>query len=356
LANWSDECAIPTPRTILGFEKKMTQNKKVVSFGEVMMRLSPPPYQRFTQANQFEINYGGSEANVSVSLAGFGISAEHVTCFPQNDFGKAANSHLQSHGVATQHVVVADGRMGLYFIEHGAAHRSSKVIYDRFDSAFANLNPSMFDWEEILTGANWFHWCGITPAISQGTADACYQAIRTARKLGVKISADINYRRNLWQYGKTAMEVMQAMIGESDIVIGGLADFENCMGIQVTDFEEACKKIKKKFPNVLKIANTERESVHSSHNKISSMMWNGKTVIHSKEYELNPIVDRVGSGDAFMAGLVYGWLTGKSDEDTLEFAIAACALKHTVPGDVNRVSVEEVNDLVKGVNIGKLLR
>jgi 2-dehydro-3-deoxygluconokinase len=330
--------------------------KKVVSFGEVMMRLSPPPYQRLTQANQFEINYGGSEANVAVSLSHFGLLSEHVTCLPENELGRAVKSQLQSHGVETEHIVFAEGRMGIYFIEHGAAQRSSKVIYDRFNSAFANLNLALFDWEEILKGADWFHWCGITPAISQNAADACYQAVRTARKLGIKISADINYRRNLWQYGKTAMDVMPEMMAESDFIIGGLADFENCMGIQAVDFEAACKKIKKKFPNMLKIANTERESIHASHNKISAMLWNGKALMKSKEYELTNIVDRVGSGDAFMAGLICGWLMDKSDEDTLEFAIATCALKHTVPGDVNRVSVEEVNDLMHGVNIGKLLR
>lgn len=328
----------------------------IITFGEIMMRLSIPLHQRFTQANQFEINYGGSEANVAVSLSHFGMKAEHITCFPQNDFGKAANAHLQSHGVATQNCVYTDGRMGLYFIEHGAAHRSSKVVYDRFGSAFANLTPSMFDWETILKGANWFHWCGITPAISKNAADACYEAIRTARKLGVKISADINYRRNLWQYGKIVLDVMPQMIAESDFVIGGLADFENCMGIQSDSFEDACKKVKQKFPNVLKIANTERESINSSYNEISSVMWDGEMLLRSKQYELNPIVDRVGSGDAFMAGLIYGWATGKSDTDVLAFAMAACALKHTIPGDVNLVSAEEVNDLVKGVHVGKLLR
>ncbi len=334
----------------------MKNKQKVVSFGEVMLRLSPPSFERFVQAKQLEVNYGGSEANVVVSLSRFGIDAEHVTQLPENDFGKAATSHLQSNGVSTQHIHFGGNRIGIYFLEHGASHRSSRVVYDRFDSAFANINPSSFDWDEILQGASWFHWCGITPAISAAAAETCFNAIRAARKLGIKISADINYRRNLWQYGKSANEVMPALIAESDIVIGGLPDFENCMSIIASDFTDACKKIQQKFPSVAKIANTERVSINSSHNKISAMLWDKRTLLHSKEYELTHIVDRVGSGDAFMAGLIYGWVSDWKDQETLEFAIAACALKHTVPGDINLVSVEEVETLLKGVNVGKLLR
>lgn len=334
----------------------MSQNKSVVSFGEIMMRLSPPPYKRFFQAKELEINYGGSEANVAVSLAHFGIHAEHITCFPENDFGKAALAHLQANGVATHHIVFGKERMGIYFIEHGAGHRSSKIIYDRFDSAFANLNPSSFNWPEIFAGASWFHWCGITPAISAMAAQACYEAIRAARKLGLKISADINYRRNLWQYGKGAKEVMPQLIAESDIVVGGLTDFENCMAIKSSDFERACKEIQKKFPSVQKIANTERESIHATHQKLSAVLWSGNSLHRSKEYEITHVVDRVGSGDAFMAGLIYGLINNLQESETLDFAIAASVLKHSIPGDVNAVTIEEINALVKGENIGKLLR
>ncbi len=334
----------------------MNQNKKVISFGEIMMRLSPPAHERFLQSKNLEINYGGSEANVAVSLAHFGIDAEHVTCFPENDFGKAANAHLQAHGVATHHIIFGKERMGIYFIEHGAGHRSSKIIYDRFGSAFANLNPASFNWPEILKDASWFHWCGITPAISAAAAEACYDAIRAARKLGIKISADINYRRNLWQYGKKAIEIMPQLIAESDIVVGGLPDFENCMAIKSTDFEDACKQIQRKFPTVLKIANTVRESISASHQKISAVLWNGTSLLRSKEYEITHVVDRVGSGDAFMAGLIYGMTNDIEGKETLEFAIAANVLKHTIPGDVNIVTVEEVDALVKGENVGKLFR
>ncbi len=334
----------------------MKPSRKVVSFGEVMMRLSPPDHERFTQAKQFEINYGGSEANVAVSLAHLGISAEHVTRFPENDFGKAAASFLQSYGVDTSHVIFGDDRLGVYFIEHGAGHRSSKVIYDRFDSAFAKISPSMFNWEEILKGADWFHWCGITPAISQGASDACYEAIRMARKLDIRISADINYRRNLWNYGKKAIDIMPKLIAESNVVIGGLIDFENCIGIQSTNFEDACKKVQKTFSNVQKIANTLRESVSTSHQKMSAELWSDNTLLRSKNYELTNIIDRVGSGDAFMAGLIYGFNSALNDKGTLEFATAASVLKHTIPGDVNCATVQEINSLVNGENIGKLLR
>ena len=334
----------------------MKSKQKVVTFGELMLRLSPPSPERFIQAKEFEITYGGSEANVAVSLSLFGIACTHVTRLPENDFGKAAAAHLQSTGVNIEHIHFGGSRIGIYFLEHGADHRSSRVIYDRSDSAFANVKSAQFNWDEILQGAAWFHWSGITPAISDGAADACYQAIRTARKLGVKISADINYRRNLWQYGKDAHEVMPPLIAESDIIIGGLPDFENCMDITESDFTEACKKVQQKFPSVVKIVNTQRTSIHSSHNKISAVLWDQRALLQSKEYELTHIVDRVGSGDAFMAGLIYGWLSNWKDQEVLEFATAACALKHTIAGDINLVSIEEVETLMKGVNIGKLLR
>jgi 2-dehydro-3-deoxygluconokinase len=334
----------------------MNQNNKVVSFGDIMMRLSPPSYERFVQAKQMEVNYGGSEGNVAVSLAHFGVNAEHVTCFPENDFGKAATAHLQAHGVATHHIAYGKERMGVYFIEHGTDHRSPKIIYDRFDSAFANLKPALFNWPEILRDASWFHWSGITPALSATAAEACYDAIRTARKFGIKISADINYRRNLWQYGKNAIEVMPQLIAESDIVVGGLPDFENCMEIKSTDFEDACKKVQKKFPTILKMANTERKLITTSFQKLLAVLWNGTSLLRSKEYEITHVVDRVGSGDAFMAGLIYGLVNGIQDKETLEFAAAAGVLKHTIPGDVNTVTVEEVNALVIGDNVGKLLR
>lgn len=321
-----------------------------------MMRLSTPGFARFTQADNFNAIYAGSEANVSVGLSCFGIPSSHVTRFPDNDLGKAATQSLQRFGVDTSYIVYGEERMGIYFLENGAIHRASRIIYDRFDSAFAHIKPGMINWDEIMKDASWFHWTGITPAISKGAADVCYEAIQAARKNKVRISGDINYRRNLWQYGKTAREVMPSLIEHTDMIVGGITDFENCLGISDQSYSAACQKVIQANPNVKRVTSTHRESISSSHNKISAMLWNGKEMLHSKEYDLTHIVDRVGTGDAFMAGLIYGWLTDKEDEQTIEFATASCALKHTLEGDVNLVSTAEVEALVKGENVGKLLR
>jgi 2-dehydro-3-deoxygluconokinase len=328
---------------------------KVVTLGEVMLRFSTQRFSRFTQATAFDVTYAGAEANVAVSVARFGIPSAHVTRFPENDLGQATTEALRKHGVDTGSIVYGEERMGLYFLENGAMQRASRIIYDRFDSAFAHIRPGMIDWERALDGAAWFHWTGITPAISQGAADVCLEALSVAKKKGVVISGDINYRRNLWQYGKTALDVMPALIGHCDVVIAGITDMENCASVSGKSFEEASENFRKRFGRVKKIATTERVSVSSSHNRISATMWNGRS-LRSQEYDLTHIVDRVGSGDAFMAGLIYSTLKGDDDQQSLEFATAACALKHSVEGDVNLVTVEEVESLVKGQNVGKLLR
>jgi 2-dehydro-3-deoxygluconokinase len=334
----------------------MTGDKKIVTLGEVMLRLSAPGAARFTQANQFNVVYGGSEANVGVSLCHFGMNALHVTRFPDNDLGKTAVQTLRSYGVDTSHIVFGEERMGLYFLENGSIHRPSRIIYDRFDSAFAHIKKGMVNWDNIMAEAAWFHWSGITPAISQGAADVCYEAVVAARKNNVPVSGDINYRRNLWQYGKKVLDVMPALIEHCDYIIGGEADFENCLDIKENNYEKACQQVMKKMPGIKKIASTVRNAVNSSHNKIEGILWDGKQLIQSKEYDLTHIVDRVGAGDAFMAGLIYGWISKKNDASTIEFATAACALKHTIEGDVNTSIAEEVETLVRGENIGKLLR
>lgn len=328
---------------------------KVVTFGEVMLRFSTQAFSRFTQATAFDVTYAGAEANVAVSVARFGLDSAHVTRFPQNDLGVAATEALRKHGVDTSSIIYGDERMGLYFLENGAMQRASRIIYDRFDSAFAHIMPGSVDWERALNGASWFHWTGITPAISQGAADACLEALKVAKKNGLMISGDINYRRNLWQYGKTAQDVMPALIEYCDVVIAGITDMENCAGITGTSYEKACAEFQKRFSRVKRIATTDRVSISSSHNRISASLWNGK-LLRSQEYDLTHIVDRVGSGDAFMAGLIYSLLKGANDQDAVEFATAACALKHSIEGDVNLVTVEEVESLVKGQNVGKLLR
>ena len=328
---------------------------KVITFGEVMLRFSTQAFSRFTQATAFDVTYAGAEANVAVSVARFGIPSAHVTRFPNNDLGEAATQALRKHGVDTASILYGDERMGLYFLENGSMQRASRIIYDRFDSAFANIKAGSVDWEGIFKEASWFHWTGITPAISQGAADVCLEALQAAKKQGLTISGDINYRRNLWQYGKTARDIMPEMIEYCDVVIAGITDMDNCASITASSYEKACENFNKRFPGVRRIATTERVSVSSSHNRISALMWNGK-LLRSHEYELTHIVDRVGSGDAFMAGLVYGILNKRTDQQSLEFATAACALKHSIEGDVNLVSVDEVESLVKGENVGKLLR
>jgi 2-dehydro-3-deoxygluconokinase len=331
-------------------------NKKVVTFGEVLLRLTTQGNTRFTQTESFSITYAGAEANVAVSLQNFGIPSAHVTRFPSNDLGAAATQALRKYGVDTRFILYGDERMAVYFLENGAMQRASRIIYDRFDSAFSNITASELDWDVILEGASWFHYTGITPAISQSAADACLDAVKTARKLGITISGDINYRRNLWQYGKTASEVMPGLIAMTDIIIAGEADMENCCEVRDKNFEGACQQMIKKFPAIRKIATTRRETISSSHNKISSILWSGKNLHRSKQYDLTHIVDRVGTGDAFMAGLIYSLLKEKDDQAALEFATAACAWKHSIEGDVNQATVEDIDGLVLGENIGKLLR
>lgn len=321
-----------------------------------MMRLSTPGYARFTQVDNLNVLYAGSEANVASSLCHFGISAAHVTRFPNNDLGQAATQSLRRNGVDTQYIIYGDERMGVYFLENGAMQRASRIIYDRFNSAFAHIKPGMLDWDHILKDATWFHWTGITPAISQGAADVCLEAIRIARKNNITISGDINYRRNLWQYGKTAREIMPGLIESTDVIVAGITDIENCVGISGDSYEAACAALKKAFPNTKKVATTERDSISSSHNKLKGLMWNGKQLLRSKEYDLTHIVDRVGAGDAFMSGLIYASLQKMDDASTIEFATAAGAFKHSVEGDVNVASAQEIEALVKGENVGKLLR
>lgn len=328
---------------------------KVVTFGEIMLRFSTQAFSRFTQSTALDVTYAGAEANVAVSLAHFGIPSAHVTRFPDNDLGQAATQALRRYGVDTSAIQYGKERMGLYFLENGAMQRPSRIIYDRFDSAFAHIRPGTVDWNAVLDGASWFHWTGITPAISQGAADVCLEALAVAKQKGIMISGDINYRRNLWQYGKTALDVMPELINYCDVVVAGITDMENCAAVSGENFEKACVNFQKKFSRVKRITSTERESVSSSHNRIAAVLWNGR-MLRSGHYDLTHIVDRVGAGDAFIAGFIYYILKGKDDQQALEYATAACALKHSIEGDVNLVSVAEVETLVKGENVGKLLR
>ena len=329
--------------------------KKVVTFGEIMMRLSTPGHTRFTQASSLNIVYGGAEANVAVSLASFGIPAEHVTKFPDNDFGYSAIRELNKNNVLTNHVRFGEGRMGLYFLEQGAMQRPSRIIYDRFQSAFSNIQPGEIDWDDVFKDAAWFHWTGITPAISQRAADALHQALITAKKHNVTISGDINYRRNLWQYGKAPLDIMPSLIDHTHYIIAGVEDIHNCAALTGHTFTEACGALTKRYQQVKAIATTSRTTVSASHNKISGSIYADGKLYESREYDLPSIVDRIGAGDAYMAGLIFGWMNGYSHQDTVEFGTAASAWKHAVEGDANLASVEEIKSLVKG-EAGRLLR
>jgi 2-dehydro-3-deoxygluconokinase len=329
---------------------------KVITFGEVMMRLSAPRHQRIGQVRSFESTFGGSEANVAASLTAFGVRTEHVTRFPENELGIAATAYLRSLGVGTSYIIHGPQRMGLYFLETGAMQRSSKIIYDRFDSAFSAISSNMIGWDEVFKEANWFHWTGITPAISAGAAVVCLDALYAAKEKGLTVSGDINYRRNLWQYGKKALEVMPEFVSLTDHVVAGVADIENCTGISGEDLASSAANLFSAFPNVVSVSSTNRTSLSASHNQIDAEMHVRGHKYQSSSYELNPIVDRIGTGDAFMAGLINGWIHKWEPAVTLEFATAACAWKHSVEGDVNIASVREIESLMKKENIGKLLR
>jgi 2-dehydro-3-deoxygluconokinase len=335
--------------------------KKVVTFGEIMGRLSPPGYSRIVQTQSFNITYGGGEANVAGGLAHLGIPTKHVTRFPNNELGKAAAGYYAQVGVDTSDIVYGEGRLGLYFVEFGAAMRPSKVTYDRADSAFANLSPSEFNWQEIFKDACWFHWTGISPAISESAAQALREAISVANALGITVSADVNYRKNLWQYGKSVQEVMPELIEGCDIIVCGKGDAEDILGI-VPDGEtksgwhSICKQTMGQFPRLKKIINTKRGQISASQNTLSAVSFDGTDVLKSDTVEISQIVDRIGGGDAFMAGYIYGNLIYGDEAQSLSFGVAASALKHTIEGDINRANLDEIELVMKGDLSGRLKR
>ena len=343
---------------------------KVVTFGEVMLRLATPGYERFSQAHRFDATFGGGEANVAVSLAQYGIDARFVTRLPDNDIARMCVSELRGLGVGVDDILYGGERIGIYYLETGAVARGSKVIYDRAHSSISEIGPGMVDWDKVLAGADWFHWTGITPALSQGAADACLEAIRAANRLGVKVSCDLNYRKKLWQYGKKASEVMPALVEGCDLILGNEEDAEKEFGIKPegfdaektggeidqTRFESVCRQLMARFPRCRKVALTLRGSIHANHNTWGGVLFDGTTLWQSRRYDITHIVDRVGGGDSFMGGLLYGLLTYPTDQEAIEFAAAASALKHTIPGDYNRVTVAEVEGLVAGGGSGRVSR
>jgi len=324
------------------------------------MRLSPPGRATFSQANNLDLTFGGGESNVAISLAYFGVNTVHVTRFPDNFIGKAATQFLRHHWVDTTHVIYGGEMIGKYFIEKGSTHRPSQVVYERDGSAFAEMKPEMINWKEVLEGTDWFHWTGITPGVSQGAAESCLEAIKVANNLGITVSGDIHSRSSLWNYGKDQSEVLPPLVEGTDVVIASEFSINRVLNITENqdeiDFKSASQKLMTNYPRVTKVVDKDRTSVSASHNRIQGKMWDGKSLIRTEEYDINPIIERVGTGDAFAAGLIYGQLNMSDDEESLKFATAACSLKHTVEGDANVVSVENVINLVKGDTSGRINR
>ena len=336
-----------------------------------MLRLATPDYLRFIQSTQLNATFGGGEANVAVSLANYGIPTEFVTRLPKNDIAEWCISELRKYNVGTEQVIRGGSRVGIYFLETGAVARASKVIYDRAESSIAQIEPGMIDWRTLFKDAQWFHWTGITPALSQGAADACLEAIQIANEMGVTVSCDLNYRKNLWKYGKTASEVMPALVEGCDIILGNEEDAEKVFGIKpkgfdvshtkgevdAKEFESVCTQLMKKFPQAKKVIITLRGSINANHNTWGGCLYSGGKLYQSKCYDITHIVDRVGGGDSFMGGLIYGLLSyPENDQKALEFAVAASALKHTIYGDFNLVTVQEVEQLIKGDGSGRVSR
>ena len=344
--------------------------KKIVTFGEIMLRLTPPGHKRFSQASSFDVIYGGGESNVAVSLANYGLPVDFVSRLPTNDLGDCALMELRKRGVQTQNILRGGERLGLYFLEIGAVSRGSKVVYDRAHSSMSTIEKGMVDWEAVFTDAQWFHWTGITPALSQGAADACLEAIQTANKMGVTVSTDLNYRKKLWKYGKEPGEVMPALVEGCDVILGNEEDAEKHFGlhpenvdvtqghsVDAKSYLSVLKQLMQMFPRAKKVITTLRGSISASHNTWSGVLYDGEKLYEAPSYNITHIVDRVGGGDSFMGGLIYGLSTWPDDDQkALNFAVAASCLKHTIYGDANLATVAEVEKLMGGDASGRVSR
>ena len=344
---------------------------KVVTFGEIMLRLATPDNLRFKQATSFSATFGGGEANVAVSLANYGVDVEFVSRLPLNDIADSCIGELRRHGVGTQNIVRGGERLGIYFLETGAVARPSKVVYDRAYSSISTIEKGMIDWESIFHDADWFHWTGITPAISASAAEVCLEACQVANRMGITVSCDLNFRKNLWKYGKTAAEIMPDLVACCDVILGNEEDAEKVFGIKLEGFDvtatqgqveasafsSVCSQLMNRFPRAKKVIITLRGSINANHNTWGGVLFDGKELYESPRYDITHIVDRVGGGDSFMGGLIYGLRAFEGDDQrALNFAVAASALKHTIYGDFNLVSVAEVESLMKGDGSGRVSR
>lgn len=347
------------------------KNQKIVTFGEIMMRLTPPDNLRFNQTDLLRINYGGSEANVAVSLANFGLRSELVTCLPDNRIAEACLDDLQRYKVETGHILRGGSRLGLYFMEEGAAIRTSHVVYDRAGSSFDTLRPGMIDWQEVFRDATWFHWSGIAAAVSADTAAVCTEAVETARRMGLTVSCDINYRKNLWRYGKKASEVLPPLMEACDVLFGTDDEYETVLGLSLPAFsacdvryepdtagyEAAAREVGRLFPRCRASVFALRNVLSANHHTISGTLYIGGELLHTRVYDIDHVVDCVGVGDAFVAGLIYGLAVQPAEaQQALDFGAAACALKNTVPGDYNQFSADEVRELAGGSVAGRIAR
>lgn len=338
---------------------------KIVTMGEIMLRLSTPGQSRFIQTDTFDINYGGGEANVAVSCANYGHEAYFVSKLPCHEIGQAAVNALRRYGVRTDYVARGGNRVGIYYLETGASMRPSKVIYDRAGSSIAEACPEDFDFDAIMEGADWFHWSGITPAISDASAECLSQACMAAKRYGVTVSCDLNFRKKLWTSEK-AQSIMKPLMQYVDVCIGNEEDAELCLGFKPEADVEAGSTDAEGYKGIFKgmmdtfgfkyVISTLRESISATHNGWKAMIYNGKEFYQSKRYDINPIIDRVGGGDSFSGGLIHGLLTKPNQGEALEFAVAASALKHTINGDFNLVTVAEVEALAGGSANGRVQR
>ena len=338
---------------------------KIVTFGEIMLRLAPYDYERIIQAGSLQATYGGGEANVAVSLAMYGNEVNFVTKLPANPVADAAIASVRKYGVGTGHIARGGERMGIYFLEHGASVRPSKVTYDRANTAISTVSSKDFDWDKIFDGVEWFHTTGITPALSQATAEVTLEAVKAAKKNGVTVSCDLNYRNKLWTR-EEAKAVMTQVVQYTDVIIANEEDCADVFGIKasstdvhkgeldVAHYQEVAEEVMK-ISKAKMVAITLRESLSASDNNWAAMLYDGENFFLSKKYSLH-IVDRVGGGDSFGAGLIHSLVSGKAPADALEFAVAASALKHTIPGDLNLVTEAEVSSIAKGNTSGRVQR
>ena len=325
--------------------------KKIVTLGEVLMRLTPKAYATFAQSKSLNMEFGGGEANVGITLAYLGEQAHHVTAFPNNYLGHSCTQFLRHHWLDDKFIRYNEGRMALYFVEQGTVHRPSRVVYDRDHTAFSLVNEHTFDWHHILDGSDWLHWSAITPAIGTGPAAALSKALDTAKNFPTKVSCDLTYRAQLWEEGRQPHEVLSAMLPCVQVLMGSPYDFAKALNddeLLSLEFEEAAKLMMDRFPNLEVVANKIRDTKHASHFTIEGVMYDGHRLIRTDVIDIPQVVERIGSGDAFAAGLVYGLLHYQDKEKALRFGAATCALKHTLPGDICPVKLEDVKRVMQG--------